>query len=583
MITTKRGSKLLEKKTALLGLLVLTAVFLSGIAVGQQTEMYCAEKTTYGAWCQNVPLEEVDTNYRYDRTSCESTSYCSEGTCVNTLTGECLPGPQATCDSSQGGYFYSAPEDEVAQCQIGCCLLGDQAALVEQVRCDALGTDYNLQTTFRSDIQDELTCLSLASPEAEGACVFETSEGRDCDATTRGECQESAGEFHEGFLCTAPELGTICTRTTLTTCVEGRNEVYFIDSCGNLANVYDANKIDDIAYWSYLPGIQGVEIDEGHGGNAGSAIYGYCSYIKGSTCRKYDRTIDPRSPKYGNYICRTLDCPASSDPLTGGVRRKHGEEWCSEPIENFERAEPGKVSYLLYCYDGEVYYEICDYYRNKLCLEDEETGAAGCIVNNWMPCININSTKECEDAEDCKVVKGASLLRTEYGTEKKIKDSNTGDMINAVCAPKYTPGFKFWDSNGTILDEYDKNPSSICEFASVNCFVPYTQEVSYITKWRAGPSDECVDRCKEIEKDWSSAECYKECTPICLEDTLEDKKADAKIMEDWAESWQELCVSLGDCGVSGNWLDVEGYNRWRDLFLGEQIDWDTLPNADNKK
>ena len=68
------------KGVVLLGIMILTAVFLFGSIVGQgQTEIYCAEKTTYGAWCQNVLLDEVDTNYRSSRTSCESTSYFSEG------------------------------------------------------------------------------------------------------------------------------------------------------------------------------------------------------------------------------------------------------------------------------------------------------------------------------------------------------------------------------------------------------------------------------------------------------------------------------------------------------------------------
>lgn len=571
------------KEVLLLGILIFAVVFLFGSVFGQgQTEIYCSERTNYGAWCQNVPLEEVDTNYRYDRTSCASTSYCSEGTCVNTLTGECLTSPQATCNPSQGGFFYSQPKDEVAQCKIGCCLLGDQAALVEQVKCDFLGTDYNLVATFRSDIQDELTCLAMASPEAKGACVFETGQGRDCTFTTRGECQDSGGEFHEGFLCSAPELGTICTRTRKTTCVEGKNEVYFIDSCGNIANIYDANKIDDIAYWSYIPGVEGVEVDEGDGeGNAGSTTYGYCDYLDGSTCRRYDRGIDPKSPKYGDYICRDLGCKASL-PLSGGQYREHGEEWCSAPIEYFENARPGDLSYLLYCYDGEIHYELCDSFRNKLCMEDEETGAADCVVNEWVQCIEQENTKDCEEIGDCKVVTGASILRTAYGTEKLLEDSDTGEDIIGVCVPKYPPGFQFWNPEGTILDAYEETPISICEFSSVTCFVPYTQEVMFITKWRKDASGECVELCKTTEG-WSNAKCIEACTPICLEKYLEKKNADAKINESWAEGWQNLCVSLGDCGVSGNYLGLEGYNAWEDLFSGEQIDWDTLPNADDKK
>jgi len=579
----KNKIRLQVKGVVLLGILVLTVVFLfEGVMSQDQTAMHCAEKTTYGAWCQNVPLDEVDTNYRYDRTSCEATSYCSTGTCVNTVTGECITGPQATCDSEQGGVFYSEPKDEVAQCKIGCCLLGDGAALVERVKCDTLGKDYGVIATFRSDIQDELTCLSLASPEAKGACVFETDLGRACRSITRGECQDSAGEFHEGFLCTAPELGTICATTRRTICVEGRNEVYFIDSCGNIANIYDANKVDDVAYWSYVPGVEGVEVDIGDGeGNAGSAIYGYCDYLEGSTCRRYDRGIDSNKAQFGDYICRDLGCPATI-PLSGGQYRAHGEEWCSESIENFENAKPGQLSYLLYCYDGEVHYELCDSFRNKLCLKNETTGRAGCVMNRWMECIEQENTRDCENIGDCEVITGASILRTAYGTEKLIRDSDTGEDVIGVCAPKYIPGFKFWDPEGTLLSTPEETPSSICEFSSVTCFVPYTQGIIFITKWNVDASEECIKLCKSTEG-WSTSECNDACTPICLESPLESKNADAKINKNWAESWQTLCVSLGDCGVSGNYLGHEGYNRWRDLFIGEQIDWTTLPNADDKK
>lgn len=571
------------KEVLLLGILVLTVVFLSSFVLSQeQTELYCAEKTTYGSSCQTVPLNEVNTNYRYDRTSCASTSYCSEGTCVNTATGECIPSPQTTCDTTQGGFFYNKPVDEVAACKIGCCLLGDGAALVEQIRCDALGKDYGLKATFRSDIQDEFECLAMASPEAKGACVFETEQGRNCKATTRGECFDSSGEFHEGFLCTAPELGTTCARTKKTTCVEGKNEVYFIDDCGNIANIYDANKIDDIAYWSYLPGVEGVQVNVGDGeGNADSATNGYCNYLQGSTCRRYDRRIDANIPRFGDYICRDLSCKASA-PLTGGQVREHGEEWCSAPIDSFKNAKPGQLSYLLYCYDGEVQYELCDSYRNKLCSQNKTTGYANCIVNDWMRCIEHNSTKDCEEIGDCQVVRGASILRTNYGTGKQIKNSDTGEMMVGACVPKYTPGFKFWNPEGTILDTSDSTPTSICEFSSVTCFVNYTQAFIGITNFKASYTDDCVDLCKSTEG-WTNTECQDVCTPICLGEILESKNANATINSAWATSWQNLCVSLGDCGISGNYFGYEGYNRWRDLFLGQQIDWRTLPNADKKK
>jgi len=609
------------KQFLLVGIFILIIIFLFGLVKSQEVS-YCAEKTIDGFWCQDVPQSECDTGinpetgqtYKCERHSCKATTYCSPGTCVDTINGGCLPGEQATCNPKEGGVFYNQPKDEVAQCQVGCCLLGDEASLVERARCDVLGKDYNVKATFRQDITDIFTCRALAGPKDEGACVYETNEGRDCIFTTRENCQivksakdeeegffsslggklvgkkESetitmAGEFHEGYLCTAPELGTICHRTKKTTCVSGRNEVYFIDSCGNLANIYDANKIDDIDYWSFVPGVQGVEVDLGDGkGNIGSKIYGACDFNEGSTC-------GVGNARFGRKICVDLRC-AASDPLTGGVLRDNGEEWCSQPIENFENAKPGQLSYLLYCSDGKVHYEICDHFRNKLCSENKETGGANCVVNRWFDCAFQNNTKDCLDTNvrDCRIETGASVafLRTQYGTEKQMIDSDTGKEIKATCVPKYPPGFKSWDPSGTIFNAEEtgtgESPLSVCEFASVTCYVPYTQEVIGTTTWRVTPSDECIKTCKKTEG-WSNAKCYKACTPTCLENSGKDKTKDfdAYISKDWAQSYQNLCTSLGDCGVSANYFKKEGYNRWRDLFIGEQINWKTLPNAESKK
>jgi len=581
-----------RKEVVLFGILILVVILLSGLVESQETT-YCAEKTTYGAFCQDVPQAECDTGtnpstnqpYQCDRTACKSTPYCSTGTCADRVTGKCLPGNQATCDSTQGGFFYSLPKDEVPECRVGCCFLGDGASLVERVRCDVLGKDYNVRATFRADITDQNICLALASPKAKGACVSETEKGRECTFTTREACP-STNPFHEGFLCTAPELGTICAMTQRTKCVEGRHEVFFEDSCRNLANIYDANKVDNIAYWSYVPGVQGVEVDVGDSkGNINSEKYGACNPLKGSTCGL-------GRAKYGNFICRDMGCPADSSPLTGGVRREHSEEWCSSStkvsasIESFENAKPGQISYLVYCYDGEVQYELCNHFRNKLCLQNEETGAADCVVNRWSDCIFQENTKDCLDTSirDCRIEKGASAvtLRTQYGTEKQILDSDTGKTIIGTCVPKYTPGFKFWDPEGTILDipGETQTPLSICEFSSVACYVPYTQEIAYFTAWRADPSEECVSQCKSIEG-WRESKCFKACTPVCLKN-LENQNADAEINKEWAQSYQNLCVSLGDCGVAANYLGKEGFNRWRDLFTGEQINWETLVNAIKK-
>jgi len=79
-----------------------------------------------------------------------------------------------------------------------------------------------------------------------------------CQFITKKECSElNAGngtEFYEGVLCSAETLGTDCGPSKETTCVDGRDEVFFTDSCGNLANIYDSSKINDKEYWTNVYG-----------------------------------------------------------------------------------------------------------------------------------------------------------------------------------------------------------------------------------------------------------------------------------------------------------------------------------------
>jgi len=211
---------------------------------------YCCEKTTDGAWCQNAPSSDCNSAFRKTPTSCESTSYCRLGCCYDSQEGTCMENtPQKVCEEGNG-IWQSDAECDIPQCTLGCCLIGDQASFVTQTRCKKLASLYGLEINFRTDLGDEVSCIASATSDAKGACVFEKEYARTCIFTTKKECTQMTGngttEFHEGYLCSADSLGTVCGPTEKTTCVEGREEVFFVDSCGNLANIYDASKIKEI-------------------------------------------------------------------------------------------------------------------------------------------------------------------------------------------------------------------------------------------------------------------------------------------------------------------------------------------------
>jgi len=249
---------MMKKRLILSFAFCLFAIIFSfnALALGSE-QTVCCEKTIASPekgvlYCQDVPASQCDPNSRQVPTSCESTSYCKPGVCYNSNEGTCLDNtPQLICNSNEGIWSEESPP----QCNLGCCVLGDQAAFVSLVRCKKLSSQLGLQTNYKSNIQNEVQCILEVQNQEKGACVFEKEFEKTCKFTTRGECdtginKSKSNEFFPGKLCSAEEIGAPCAPTRQTSCIPGKDEVYFIDSCGNPANIYDSSKINDKLYWS---------------------------------------------------------------------------------------------------------------------------------------------------------------------------------------------------------------------------------------------------------------------------------------------------------------------------------------------
>jgi len=473
--------------------LIFLGIFLVGTFISAEAS-YCCERLESGAWCQNAREDLCDDDYRIAPTSCEATSYCRTGTCIDSEEGTCMENtPQKVCEENEG-VWYDNEADEVPQCELGCCLIGDQAAFVTKTSCKRLSALYGLQTNFREDIKGEIQCIATATSDVKGACVFEEEYERTCLMTSQKECSEMSGnktKFYSGKLCSDEGLNTNCGPSKKTTCIEGKDEVYFVDTCGNVANVYDSSKINNKEYWANL---KDVSEACGYGSlNAGSATCGNCDYYLGSTCKKYKRSDDGLSaPLYGNNICRDLSCKYQ------GKKYEHGETWCAD--NKADKNLPGSRYFRLVCYNGEVSVEPCADFRQEICIEDDIDGfsTAACRVNQWQDCASQTTKKDCEnsDRRDC------------IWTDKS-------------CVPKFAPGFNFWKSDG--------DSEEICSQASVECTVVYEKKL--------GGDKKCISGCECLSSGWEG-------------------------------QMNEMCVALGDCGSSVNYLGQKGFYDGRAVYSG---------------
>lgn len=433
---------------------------------------YCCEKTKTGVWCQNSPESECNPAFLKTPSSCESTSYCKLGCCFDSQEGTCMENsPQKTCEEGDG-VWASSSKCEIPQCTLGCCLIGSQAAFVTQTRCKKLSALYGLETNFVTNIADEFTCIASAMSEAKGACVYEEEFEKTCKFETKKECDDfkaksanaTGVEFHEGYLCSDEALGTNCGPSEKTTCIEERDEVYFLDTCGNLANIYDSSKFTDDNYWSKIK--SKGESCSPDSSNANSKDCGNCDYYLGSVCKKYKSSINP-NPDYGDNICADLSCQFE------GETYQHGETWCADAKGNKDNL-PGSRYFRLVCYNGDVTVESCADFRQEICIQDDINGfkTAACRANKWQDCYSQSNAGDCnnEDKRDCKWIGG-----TEEGRVK--------------CVPKFAPGFNFWETEGG-------DAQSLCSQASVSCTVKYEKKM--------GKQKTCISGCDCTGGNWQS-------------------------------------------------------------------------------
>lgn len=497
-----------KRKIATFALLVFSIVMCVGLIYAEET--VCCEQTNNGLWCQN-DIFQSDCSGSAASTSCDQTSFCQLGTCIS-AEGICMPNtPNARCEA-EGGTFNIEPLEDIPLCQYGCCIMGESTTYVTQTECRQLATDYGINTSFDREITDEGECLLMNLGNQRGACVTETETETLCTMNTQETClANSDNEFYPGILCTSPDLHTNCAKTNKKTCGED-GRIYYLDSCNNIANVYDSTLYGDQDYWIHIQDTDCIAQ-----GNSGSC--GNCDYLDGTICSSD-----------GGYVCKSLDC---TDLTSLGVRDfkeefdrtpKHGESWCAESegtyphirvdpitgelvtnrslLENESAYNlPGSEYYKLICYNGEVTIEPCAPQRNEVCVEstilETNFNQAKCQINNWRNCNSLNTKTDCEDAGffDCKWIPG-------YRFDATIVSEDLREEQQGSCVPLFAPGFDFWSSTNAST-ENTNDAMALCALGTVaeaalfetNWVVDREDFAGWSAETQAGG---CLDSCYSI-------------------------------------------------------------------------------------
>ncbi len=538
-------------------------------------------------------------------TTCDQTSYCSLGCCYSSDEGRCFKNtPRASCNSVEGATWTKDPQCEISQCEKGCCILGDQAFFVTEVKCKQTASQFeDLEMIYDDAIDSESECIASAKSQEVGCCVQEDS----CLFTSRANCPVSevtiSGNktvgFYEDMLCSNDRLNCGCAKQQTTGCIG--EDLYWFDSCGNRENIYNSNKRA-----SYNQGFVLSE-EASCSASAYDEDCGNCDYLEATVCAEDKEGVMP----VGGFTCIDLSCDETYDdeisPNAGGAKM-NGESWCVyDALPGQGRDLVGSRHYRHLCINGEELVEPCKDFREELCVQgvvgqdaldnveslqglfsDEDYIQAGCRDNrqeNCFACNNILSDeveemgltesiierrKQCcldEDVRDCywqpSVLKGA---------KEKVEGDMTGVSISSkgvdgTCVPQVPPGLKFWgdapksikaseedsEVQGTNTGKASSEAEQVCNKADSECTVVY--KISGLG--RAGTFGNIVRwafliRPTEGGKDGWEIVSNKEC-----------------VSKDWVVAGNSICKSMGDCGAYYNIREELTYDGYYNSLVDE--------------
>ncbi len=536
--------------------------FLAGLN-GQSGGLKVCAKTKNNAVCQQMTGKQCESEcdgecFDGGFADLPSGHDCSFGTCIDSEQGTCTPrATKKNCDEF-GGTWDKREEQSIPECVKGCCSLVDSPIFTTENGCEKIaesnGVEMGVGAFFDGSITDEPSCILSFNEGKKGACVFE-EEGeieKGCKFVIREECEaltEREDNFYEGILCSNEELGTRCTRQNSTSCVEGLDGLYWFDSCGNRENIYDSDKEKSWNDGNVLELDESCDIGNSENPLENQATCGNCDRFSGSICG--EKTDEQKlEDETQMFVCRDMNCYED-----GKMVRRHGESWCAyqssvglpgpdvpglDSLRNSlnipalswvgfgarSTDTPGSVHFRKTCNSGEIEISACDNFRNQICVEDQTPinesdnffSQASCRLNRWQECLAYNPGGVEARLIGFAGPKAGDLIRAKLeltcGLDpdcfvKSVDLTRGGDdtFKFSYCAPRYAPGFD--------MNDNPEAASELCGQASQECTAVYVNML--------GAGWTCKANC----------ECEK---------------------QTFVQQMNELCTSMGDCGLKVNYL-----------------------------
>ncbi|MBI2109974.1 hypothetical protein HYT58_02260 [Candidatus Woesearchaeota archaeon] len=405
----------LKEKAAFQIFVLIIAIFtVSNLKeINAQTQV-CCEKATSGEYCLYTDPSNCASGFNTAPTTCDQTQFCKPSCAVDTDSGACFKSvPLAKIRSTPNMTAkIDATCNSIAECNKGCCKIGSQFRLATEKECNnekKLKGIPEQQDIFDEAITSELTCANEAKKSQKGCCI--TEEGL-CKSTLVDQCSTAAATnpngrvgWFGGTFCSDSRLNCgVCKAKTKKGCVEGQEDVFWFDSCGNQEDVADD-----------------------------------CDYGKGTLCKKRGEN---------DAYCASINCEKTEDfkdknthdPRIGEYRQ-NGESWCIyESGTGGYMDRPGSRHFRHMCINGEELVEPCRDFREEICTQSNDTsyGFGTCLKNEIYNSSIKQSTstvpqgfKFWENEGEDKCAKASSTCKVIYVRPDRFSDWECKE--NCIC------------------------------------------------------------------------------------------------------------------------------------------------------
>ncbi|MEM2956035.1 MAG: hypothetical protein QW041_00445 [Candidatus Pacearchaeota archaeon] len=347
-----------------------------------QTQGTCIIDNSRRYFCNESIPESQCYLFRAGR-SVDEVEECKLGTCVPLEEGRCISNiERIKCEYNNAGKWYSSAKENVADCNIGCCVAPNKASceMEEKASCEKKG--YNWSS--KSEEECKLICGAVEYGCCNEAGVFTNKHRQECNGRFYGNgiyCSQVIGSGIQACKDIRPGDGSTDN---------DKYDCYCYDSSGKREMI--ASSVKHVTAEGET-NIGSGDCNENEICKDNDGVMGEPAYCGSTSCIDYCPNCEPSNLKNGESICANVNLGFFNPEM----RSKALQNW------------------IIMCQNGEIKVDSGfdpQAKREKICIEKIENGlkTTKVIANKWEECQKCGDNEKLLDILGYMPIVGGTAL-----------------------------------------------------------------------------------------------------------------------------------------------------------------------------